>query len=84
MSAKDDNSEYGWETATIQHAPCREFTLDGVLFSWWSIGTDPALVTISNATYGAKSNLTQDDLEAFARKMAAELLEQSRERGRSR
>lgn len=52
----------------------RVFVIDGVVFSWWSIGESPAHVTVSNELFGNKSGFANGDREEVAKTLAGEML----------
>lgn len=60
--------------ATTRIISQREFVIDGVLFQWWAVGEEPALVTVRAKIFGTRSDLTNGDVAAFATALASKIL----------
>lgn len=58
----------------------RSFEMEGIQFSWWAVDESPSLVTVSSQWFGRKSEFTNSDTEAMARKLAASILEEQQEK----
>ena len=69
-----DSSNPASEDYTGTNVISERFVLEGVVFSWWSVGEAPAHVTVSNALFGNKSGVANGDKEAFAKALAKDVL----------
>ena len=81
---QDGDSEDLYVENTLAHADRQILEVEGVSFTWWSVNTNPAFVTVSNLLYGHCVDLTHGDPEERARQLAVNLLREHRARTRRR
>ena len=82
MSSSDDHAPVNPDNpdCTFTRVVSRSFELEGVKFSWWAIDDSPALVTVSSKWFGGKADIADCEPEEFAKKLAAQLLRERKER----
>jgi hypothetical protein len=82
MSSSDDHAPVNPDNpdCTFTRVVSKSFELDGVKFSWWAIDDSPALVTVSSKWFGGKADIADCEPEEFAKKLAAQLLRERKER----
>jgi hypothetical protein len=52
----------------------RELNVDGVIFQWWAVGQQPALVTVRAKIFGSRSDFTNGDVATFAAALGKRIL----------
>lgn len=52
----------------------QSFELEGIDFSWWSVGESPSLVTVSCRWFGRKSEFRPEGNEEAAKEIARAIL----------
>lgn len=82
MTARDNGPDRFEDSSdTFTRVVSKSFELEGVTFFWWCIDDDnPAFVTVSSRSLGSRADVTSSDPEAFARKLAGQLLDERRRR----
>ena len=58
----------------------QSFELEGIDFSWWSVGESPSLVTVSCRWFGRKSEFRADGNEESAKEIARAILVEHRKK----
>jgi len=52
----------------------RTIEVEGVVFCWWAVGSNPALVNVKSPIFGADAEFTTKSEEALAYQLAESLL----------